>query len=144
MDDKERVWPMICYELGITVDQEERCIKTLQSLRNNVKCKQMRSQVNIALTMITNLEHGVLHQSNSSSHRSESALIHTLSPNQVVRYLHWYACNKDRCRKLLFNKMRSHSSTNVNIDEESCLAYSKKIYNEVKLHSESHTDISQE
>lgn len=106
-DDAEKLWPLLCYELSVSLDQEEKFIQVFKRTRQNGKVPQTRSQISIAATMVNNLKNGVLYQCHSAGHRSEAALLQVLTPAQTGRYLAWHRENKSRCVNLLDSSPRS-------------------------------------
>lgn len=105
-NDPRRFWPMLCYDMSISVDQEER-IAQLQNnnMYHSSTLPAGRQEVATAKSMARSLKHGILYQGHSSAHRSEVALLDILTPEQSARYLQWTAANKDRCERILRNKV---------------------------------------
>mmetsp|Transcript_12497 Transcript_12497/g.18935 ORF Transcript_12497/g.18935 Transcript_12497/m.18935 type:complete len:784 (-) Transcript_12497:31-2382(-) len=100
VDDADKVWPLICYELTVSLDQEERLLQAFRRIRDNAVMPQNRGKVSVAMTMVSSLQNGILYQSHSAAHRNEVGLLQVLTPDQALRFLHWFALNKDRCTKL--------------------------------------------
>ena len=104
-DDPRRFWPMLCYDMSISVDQEERIAQLQNNMYHSSTLPAGRQEVATAKSMVRSLKHGILYQGHSSAHRSEVALLDILTPEQSARYLQWAAANKDRCERILKNKV---------------------------------------
>lgn len=96
---------MLCYDMSISVDQEERIAAGQNNMYHSSTLPAGRQEVATAKSMVRSLKHGILYQGHSSAHRSEVALLDILTPEQSARYLQWTAANKDRCDRILGNKV---------------------------------------
>lgn len=99
-NDRLQMWPLFCYELAVSLDQEEKLLQYLRRLKHNQQVDKTKRQLSIATTMISNMKNGVLYQSHATAHRNEAALLQVLTPPQSARFLQWFVKNKDRCRKV--------------------------------------------
>ena len=106
-DDARRFWPMFCYDMSISVDQEERICQLQNSMFHSETLPGGRQEVSTAKAITRSLKHGILYQGHSSAHRSERALLDILTPEQSARYLQWYAANKDRCSRIISSKVKN-------------------------------------
>lgn len=100
-DDAHRSWPLICYELGVSLDQEEKLLNSFQRVKCDPEVKSSRTKMSIATTVSSNLKNGVLYQSHSASERNEAALLRVLTPSQTSRFQQWIMANQSRCQKIL-------------------------------------------
>jgi hypothetical protein len=57
-----------------------------------------------ATKMVVNMCKGLKYQCHAASMRSDTAMTQILTPAQSVRFLHWFARNRDACRQLLINR----------------------------------------
>lgn len=105
VDDSSRVWPLICYELGVSLDQEEKLLNAFQRVKKDADVPKNRRKISIATIMVSNLKNGILCQSRSVSKRNEKALLEILTPAQAARFLQWFIANKERCSKLFGIKL---------------------------------------
>jgi len=109
-DDAQRFWPMFCYDLSISVDQEERIGQLQNSMFHSKTLPDGRKDVCTAKSITRSLKNGILYQGHASAHRSEAALLNILTPEQSARYLQWIAANKDRCDRIIRNKVKSRGT----------------------------------
>jgi len=100
-DDAQRVWPLFCYELGVSLDQEEKLLNAFRRVKEDAKIQNTRRRLSIATTMASRLKNGVLYQSHSATERNANALIEVLTPSQAARFQEWLIANKSRCNTLL-------------------------------------------
>jgi len=99
--DGDKVWPLFCYELTVSLDQEERFLHVFRRMREEVSMPENRSKVSTAITMVSSLRDGIVSRSHSAAHRNEVGLLQVLTPAQSHRFLKWFLANKHRCSKLL-------------------------------------------
>lgn len=112
-DDAARLWPMFCYDMSISVDQEEKLTQLHQSMLSSTILPSDRREASTAKSMSRSLKHGVLYQGHSAAHRNEAALLDVLTPEQSARYLQWFRANKGRCERLFGSKRGEESTTNA-------------------------------
>jgi len=116
-DDTHRAWPLICYELGVSLDQEEKLLNAFRRVKHADEIRRSRTKLSIATTMVTSLKNGVLYQSHSASQRNETALLRILNPSQTAQFQQWLLTNKSRCIKLfdVKNTKIEEQNTGLNI-----------------------------
>lgn len=73
----------------------------LYRVRDFPNLAEDRRQMAVASRMSTNMKNGMLYQSHTVAHKSESALLCILSPEQTVKYLEWFKANRERCERVL-------------------------------------------
>jgi len=100
-DDKAAFWPLLCYELSIGIDQEEKILHVLEEVRRNPQTQQTRGQIFAATTIIASIKESLLAHSISVANQNEIALLQVLTPSQSSRFLEWNLRNKGKCAKLL-------------------------------------------
>lgn len=100
-DDGARLWPMFCYDMSISVDQEERISNLHRSMVESSSLPTDRKKAFTAKSMSRSLKHGVLYQGHSAAHRNESLLLDILTPEQSARFLSWFQANKGKCKNVL-------------------------------------------
>lgn len=102
-DDAHKSWPLVCFELGVSLDQEEKLLNAFRRVKQDVKLPSSRTKLSIAKTMSSSLKDGVLYQSHSASERNETALLRILTPSQTARFQKWIIANRSRCNTLFGN-----------------------------------------
>ena len=110
-DDAAKLWPLFCYDMSVSVDQEERISNLHKSMNKSSTLPADRKKAFTAKSMSRSLKHGVLYRGHIAAHRQESALLDVLTPEQSARYLKWFRANKDRCEKVLGTKGKEVIST---------------------------------
>lgn len=99
-DDAHQSWPLVCFELGVSLDQEEKLLGAFRRVKQDAKISSSRTKLSIATTMASSLKDGVLYQSHSASEKNETALLRILTPEQTTRFQRWMVANRSRCRKV--------------------------------------------
>ena len=126
-DDVRRFWPMFCYDMSISVDQEERICQLQNSMFHSATLPGGRQEASTAKAITRSLKHGVLYAGHSSAHRSEGALLDILTPEQSARYLQWYAANKDRCDRITRSKVKNAEASADALEPTSLDALSHRL-----------------
>lgn len=116
-NDRYQMWPLLCYELAVSLDQEEKLLQYMRRLRDNQQLEKTKRQLSIATTMVSNMKNGVLYQSHATAHRNEAALLQALTPPQSARFLQWFLKNKERCKKV-FGHHNYNNRTHSKVVEE--------------------------
>lgn len=102
--DAFRMWPLLCYELSISVDQEERILQVLNQARTRHDMQDTRSHIEAATRMASRLKEAVLLQSRNVAVRGERANLQILNPGQSVDFHKWLANNRERYQDILEQK----------------------------------------
>lgn len=126
-DDARRFWPMFCYDMSISVDQEERIGQLQNSMFHSATLPAGRKEVSTAKVITRSLKNGILYGGHSSAHRIEGALLDILTPEQSARYLQWYAANKDRCDRIIKSKVKSNGASTDALEPKSLDALSQRL-----------------
>jgi bZIP transcription factor len=109
--DGSRFWPLLCFELRLSVDQEERFLATQKQIKNSVYSKYRggamnesdtlenhRSQIAAAVVTAESLSKAVGSLSHVVSRREDKTLARILRPDQLMAYVTWLSepCNRAR------------------------------------------------
>jgi len=122
-DDAHQSWPLVCFELGVSLDQEEKLLNAFRRVKQDAKIPSSRKKLSIATTMSSSLKDGVLYQSHSASERNETALLRILTPSQTARFQQWIIANRSRCNKLFGNNQMTTEEEKDGLPNPSiCLA----------------------
>jgi hypothetical protein len=95
-DEPNRLWPLLCFELSISVDQEEKLLQLFRAARESKTLPTNRSEMCDAAKMLGNIKYGLLNHGQSTAGRCENLYLSTLRPNQSAKFLNWYSKNSDR------------------------------------------------
>lgn len=98
-DEPTRLWPLLCYELSISVDQEEKMLAFCKNARESPTLASDRVSMSEAIKMVSSMKRGVLTHGQSTVGRSENLFLSTLSADQSAKYFKWYAENGDRLQQ---------------------------------------------
>jgi hypothetical protein len=98
-DQPARLWPLFCFEMSISVDQEEKLVNFHSRAQESTTLEKDRCEVEDAVTMIMNMKRGILNHCGSTVGRSENIFVDTLSPSQSASFFKWYAENRSRFQK---------------------------------------------
>jgi hypothetical protein len=97
--DAERTWPLFCYELQFSVDQEEKFLVAHKRVWGENVVAETRSQMDVAVNTAESLSKAVGSLSHVLARREERAYLGILNPQQVAAYHTWLINNRGRCRR---------------------------------------------
>jgi hypothetical protein len=120
--DPLRMWPLLCFELSISVDQEERLLHALKVARLRQDIQDNRSQIEAATRMASRLKEAVLLQSHNVAVRAGRAYLDVLNPNQSVAFHKWIANNRERCQDALKRKACTEQARALSQMEDSTVS----------------------
>ncbi len=108
-NDKLLLWPLYCYEVGMTMEQEDRIVNQahaeFEEMQNfQPKLKQMQTSRSVTNQM----QNTMLCLSQVSSQRHES-LLDILTPTQKVFLFQWAKQNKQRAGAIMERKVKADS-----------------------------------
>lgn len=108
-NDKSLFWPLLCYELSIGIDQEEKLLQAFDHLRLNHEVEESRRKIASSVSVVSSLQQSLLVHCNSVANQNKTALLQILTPNQAIRFLDWFLRNRDRCARMI-DKPDTHST----------------------------------
>jgi bZIP transcription factor len=100
-NDGAKVWPLFCYELSFSVDQEDRFVAAHKKLQESSAAASSRAEVAAAVRTGDRLREAVESLSRRTAEREQHTLNGILSQPQVAAYQQWLASNRDRCVRLV-------------------------------------------
>lgn len=117
--DGTKTWPLFCYELKLSVDQEERFVGKHKQIifedDKQVKSKldamsestyrsllQIREEMAVAVTTTESLGKAVGTLSHMIAQRDENTYLNILHPSQVSKYYHWLSQHRPEVRQMMF------------------------------------------
>jgi len=118
--DARRFWPLVCFELSISVEQEDRILEAQKRLREAEAARTKGNQMLAATRLTAGLKEAVLYQLYLSSFRARKTFHDILTPEQSIRYKDWLLSksNRDRVEALLrkrnYRRRSEWSSTGTN------------------------------
>ncbi len=146
--DSLRMWPLLCFELSISVDQEERILlaykRYVQSSDHRVNSSKAmlmrfpsaqkrhdlqhsRTQIEAATRMSSRLKETMLLQSHNVAVRGERTYLSILTPTQAVLYHKWLANNRKRCRDVIGGQKPSQRTTTPTGSDDSQVSESRTL-----------------
>jgi bZIP transcription factor len=125
--DPLRMWPLLCFELSISVDQEERLLHAIKTAKQRPDIQDSRSQIEAATRMASRLKEAVLLQSHNVSVRSGRAYLDILNPKQSIRFHKWLANNRERCHDSLKGKSFTQQTPATILMDDSSMAENKTL-----------------
>ena len=105
-DDAGQMWPLFCYDMSISVDQEDKIAQLCKTCYDSDSLPSDRNETATANSVSRSLKHGVLYHGHASAHRHQTALLEVLTQEQSARFLRWFEANKDRCEHILGSETR--------------------------------------
>jgi hypothetical protein len=97
-NDWSDIWPLYCFELLVSVDQEERLISAQKRIRQSPTIAEDRAKMKLATKMVELTKKGVLFQAHAASMRTHTTLLEILTPEQSVKFLKYMAANRPAAR----------------------------------------------
>jgi len=111
-------WPLVCFELGMSAEQEDKFVNAHRRIKETVNLATDRARLHAASSMSSNLKKGILSHCHSVSHKTETSLLHILTPEQSARFSKWFVLNKDRCRSIAnMDKEKQNFSGETSLNE---------------------------
>eukprot|EP00545_Synedropsis_sp_CCMP1620_P013651 CAMPEP_0119023928 /NCGR_PEP_ID=MMETSP1176-20130426/30920_1 /TAXON_ID=265551 /ORGANISM="Synedropsis recta cf, Strain CCMP1620" /LENGTH=592 /DNA_ID=CAMNT_0006979095 /DNA_START=1 /DNA_END=1779 /DNA_ORIENTATION=+ len=95
-DEAARLWPLFCFEMSISVDQEDKLL-AFHKRAQELGAKD-RAEMSDATKMVMNMKKGILNHCQSTVGRSENIFSGTLNPSQSAAYFKWYTDNAELLR----------------------------------------------
>jgi hypothetical protein len=96
-----RVWPLFCYELSLSVDQEDRFVAAYRKVQQSSSLAGSRAQVASAVRTGDRLREAVESLSRRVAEREQRTLNGILWQPQVAAYQQWLESHRDRCTRVL-------------------------------------------
>ncbi len=107
-NDKLLLWPLYCYEVGMTMEQEDRIVNQAHAEFHEVQNFQPKLQQMQTSRSVTNqMQNTMLCLSQVSSQRHET-LLDILTPAQKVSLLQWAKQNKQRAGTMMERKVKAN------------------------------------
>ena len=100
-DDNSRAWPLFCFELKFSVEQEERFLATQRKMREMTELVRMESQTVAAVQTVDSLRNAVDSVSNLVARREEKTFLSILDPRQTATYHAWLSTNRQACKMVV-------------------------------------------
>jgi hypothetical protein len=120
-NDGAKVWPLFCYELGLSVDQEDRFVAAYKKLQESSNLASSRAQVASAVRTSDRLREAVESLSQRVAEREQRTLNGILMQPQVAAYQQWLASNRDRCTGILEQHTAPEAPSSHSIPVDSSL-----------------------
>ncbi|GKY92822.1 hypothetical protein MPSEU_000251800 [Mayamaea pseudoterrestris] len=97
-NDAARVWPLLSYEIGLGVDQEEKFVLLRKrAQRGDETIPVSYPQMTAAVISTDSLREATDSLSRAIGQREAHNLVDILNPGQVLAYKTWLSSNRDRC-----------------------------------------------
>lgn len=141
--DAPRMWPLLCFELSISVDQEERLLQALKRLQQMENLANYRSQLAAATKLTANLTEAISSQCQVSVAREDRSFLGVLTPAQAAKFHGWMAANQERCSRLLRERRPTPEKCNP-VFKDSALVEVCKRLEEVLRISKKEQDVAME
>nr|BAK53454.1 bZIP transcription factor [Phaeodactylum tricornutum] len=131
-NDAPRMWPLFCYEMSFSVDQEEK-LTTAQKKCNSMEgLVASRTEAAAAVRAAASLRVAVESLCHIVSRREEKTVAAVLCPVQASRYQKWLEENRSRCHdKLISRKATMKDSSSIPDGREASLEHICQRLNEV-------------
>ncbi|GAX14569.1 hypothetical protein FisN_6Lh347 [Fistulifera solaris] len=108
-DDYEKTWPLICFEMKFSVDQEEKFMACRKKAREIPNLDYIQSETTTAVRTVESLSSAVESVSYAVGRREEASLNSILTPAQTAAYQGWLTRNRSKCHQA-FNRAQGDQS----------------------------------
>lgn len=106
-NDEILLWPLYCYEVGMTMEQEDRIVNQAHKEFHEVPNFQPKlQQMHTARSVTNQMQNTMLCLSQVSSQRHET-LLDILTPAQTVTLLEWAKKNKERAGAIMERRVKA-------------------------------------
>ncbi|KAL9191437.1 hypothetical protein ACHAXT_001143, partial [Thalassiosira profunda] len=127
-DDELRLWPLCCYEINMTMDQEERIVNQGHpAARKTPDLQEKLQKMNTALDATRHLQNAVLCHAQLSSQRNQKLLLDILTPQQTAKFLEFMQKKKGRCKPLMERQLRVDSVASEEGAESTLVEVSRQL-----------------
>ena len=99
--DAARSWPLFCYEMSLSVDQEDKILAARKKNRPMGRLQESRQQAAALMKTVDSVRDAFGSMAKVVSEREERGLLSILSSEQTQRYQVWLQNNRPRCRSLV-------------------------------------------
>lgn len=106
VSDAGRFWPLLCFELSISVEQEDRLLETQKRLREGEGFRRNENQILTAARLASSLKEAVLYALYLTTFRQRKAYLDILTPKQAILYQEWLLSNRNRAENVLKERKR--------------------------------------
>lgn len=106
VSDAERFWPLMCFELSISVEQEERFLEAQRRLRQIEVLRRNANHIVAATRLSSSVKEAVLYQIYLATFRKRKTYCDILTPRQAIIYKEWWLSNRARARNALNRRKR--------------------------------------
>jgi len=113
VSEEEKFWPLLCFELSISVEQEERFLNEQKGLRESEELQRKVSQIVAASRLASSAKECVLYQIYLAEFRKKKMYREILTPRQAILYQEWLLSNKDRVDKNISERRKRSSAFNT-------------------------------
>ena len=116
-NDSILLWPLFCYEVGMTMEQEDRIVNQAHKVFDEVPDFQPKLQQMQTSRSVTNqMQNTMLCLSQVSSQRHET-LLDILTPAQTVALLKWAKENKERAGAIMERRVKAADRKPSSLDD---------------------------
>jgi len=122
------MWPLLCNEVSLSFDQEERLRTFQRSILTNQQSWVDRHTVFASGIMLDAL-HECMNGVSEMIRRRESSMLATLSPTQKLRFLIWAKSNKMKMMKIMEQQRRRHQFKLILLNTSKSNHVSANLYN---------------
>lgn len=102
------MWPLVCNEIGLSYDQEDRIRHRQRSVLSNSRAWIHRHTALATKRVIVSVATALAGE-HEAAKRREKSLMSVLTPEQQVRFMAWVGHRSDAVRRLAESKLRTRS-----------------------------------
>jgi len=113
VSDAEKFWPLVCFELSISVEQEERFLEKHGKLRQIETLKKNMSEIVAATRLAASAKECVIYQIYLAAFRKRKTYSDILTPRQAILYQEWLLSNRDRATNITSERRKRSSASPI-------------------------------
>lgn len=133
--DAPRMWPLLCFELSISVDQEERILQALKRLQQMENLANYRSQLAAATKLTSSLTTAISAQQHIASARENKSILGVLTPEQSAKFHAWMSTNQERCSRVIQQRQPKAEKTYPVLKETALIEFCRRLDEVLRISS---------
>lgn len=131
--ESKKFWPLFCYELKVSVDQEDQLVSAHKRVRAAKGMESRRDRLIAAVEATEHLQEATATISHAISQREGKTLLGVLRPKQVAAFLAWRDRNKHAPRNLYTAQAKTGHMSESQETEASLLEICRRLQEVVQV-----------
>mmetsp|Transcript_17230 Transcript_17230/g.36340 ORF Transcript_17230/g.36340 Transcript_17230/m.36340 type:complete len:1203 (-) Transcript_17230:560-4168(-) len=113
---RDGMWPLVCHEVGLSYDQEERIRQCQRTILANGDSWVHRHTAQATKSVVESI-HDVIGGAQEAAKQREKTLMNILTPEQRIKFLAWASRKQDVVRRLAEAEFKTSTSSGAAVSE---------------------------